>query len=588
MADDLVKKILSAPDLPNTIQGDGRYLISLLRKYLKSANDQINVANGFTADDIDASSKGDYTTPKNFTLTFDRIGGILNWDAIVDDSNLGYYETRTDSNVGDYTGRLEKTTSTSSTVLPITSTGKIYLFAVNKNGEASNATSITYNKARPYAPADIALTKNNEGTLITFLEIPTNCIGANIYIDGIKYQTVDNMYLYAGTGIKEIIIAYYDQFGEGERSTFSCYVPNVTGFWVEKNDANLYLYWDAVNIYNVKYVVKVGQTHEWEQGIEILTTRLNKQRYIRPNPGDYYYMIKAADTHNNYSTDCTWYKLTSTNEINKNVVLDFDQESSGYSGTKINTYLDSDLGGLRLEQTSFNGEYIMNISLPQKIKARNWIDAKINSVTNKSIRVCDANFAVDSYDAEHLLVVGTIGDLNGVEMRKQIARYTGNVSDYMFTAISDGTTAASGGTILESVNTSAKPCRWNNGILITDLTKLSYTVSVHAVFSLCFWLKITSGLPQCTILELIGDNTLYVGYDEITKKIYLRDTVNAQSLELSPTFSERDWLFIGISQSSDTRAFFVYTFSYDKTVTCSDSVPSCGPFTSLYLYPKEI
>ena len=31
-------------------------------------------------------------------------------------------------------------------------------------------------------------------------------------IDGVKYQTVDNVYLYPQGNIKELYIAYYDQF----------------------------------------------------------------------------------------------------------------------------------------------------------------------------------------------------------------------------------------------------------------------------------------------------------------------------------------------------------------------------------------
>ena len=41
------------PELPTTVKGDGRYVLSLLRKYLKSVNEQVNIANGFTQDDIE-------------------------------------------------------------------------------------------------------------------------------------------------------------------------------------------------------------------------------------------------------------------------------------------------------------------------------------------------------------------------------------------------------------------------------------------------------------------------------------------------------------------------------------------------------
>lgn len=142
---DYKKQVLSMPDLPTAIQGDGRQLISLLRKYLKSVNEQVNVANGFTADDVDASNKGDFQMPRNFTLTFDRLGGVMNWDSIEND-DLAYYELRTNANVGNANGLLERTTATSSLVIPPTASGKIYLFAVSKEGKVSNGRTLSYNK----------------------------------------------------------------------------------------------------------------------------------------------------------------------------------------------------------------------------------------------------------------------------------------------------------------------------------------------------------------------------------------------------------------------------------------------------------
>ena len=615
---DLNKKILTMPELPNTIQGDGRYFLSLMRKYLKSVNEQVNVANGFTADDVDASTKGDFPMPKNFTLTFDRLGGVLNWDA-VDDDSLAYYELRTDANIGAGYGLLEKTTATSSTILPQTASGKIYLFAVSKDGKVSNGRTISYNKRRPAAPSDISFTKNNEGTLITFLEIPSNCIGANLYIDGIKYQTIDNVYLYPRSSIKEIYIAYYDQFGEGERAYLSCYVPDVTGFWVEKNGANLYFYWDALNIYNIKYVVKVGQTRDWEQGIEIFRSKVNKYRYIRPNEGDCYFMIKAVDDHDNYSVNASWYLLSADPEINKNVILDYNQKDVGYSGIKTNMYYDSAMGGLRLEKTSFNGEYLMGITLPQTIRARNWIDCKINAVTSSSIAVKDMDFAVESYEAQHVLVGGILGDLDGVELQKQIARYTGKTTDIIH-AVTDGTRAISSGSIREERNTSFSQVRWNKGVLITDTTQLEYNVNIPDTFSIGFWFKKNDVLNDCIIMELWGtkpngsdymavkDMTfavnsydaqhlsadgiffniiLVIGYDKRLDSFYVRDSVHNRILYLQVQTTERDWLFFGLSQSSDKRLFFIREFNLNTEKRLQVFMNPCSSFDRMYLNPKE-
>ena len=556
--------------------------------------------------------------PRNFTLTFDRLGGVLNWDA-VDDADLAYYEVRTNADVGNSYGLLEKTVATSSLAIPTTASGKIYLFAISKHGKVSNGRTITYNKRRPSAPSDISLTKNNEGTLITFLEIPSNCIGANLYIDGQKYQTVDNVFLYPNQDIKELYIAYYDQFGEGERAYLSCFVPNVTGFWVEKNGANLYFYWDALSIYNIKYVVKVGQTQEWKQGTEIFRSKVNKYRYIRPNEGNYYFMIKAIDDHGNYSVDATWYYLSSDPEINKNVILDYNQYKLGYSGIKTNMYYNAAIEGLRLEKESFNGEYLMKVSLPQKIKARNWIDCKINAVTEQTLRVCDMTFTVDSYEASHILVCGILGDLDGVELKKQIARYTGKLDD-TFDAIIDGTSKATGGQLLIEKNTSYTPVRWNDGALITDVGQLEYSCNIPETFSIGFWFKNTAPLTDCIIAELRGNSpgllnyiavkdmtftvdsyeaqhlgadgiwrniTLYIGYDKRTNSFYVRDTVNDRVLSLQIDITDRDWLFFGLSQSADKRLFFIREFDLDITKYVKAFIPPCCQFNRIFFNPKE-
>lgn len=576
------------PELPTTVKGDGRYVLSLLRKYLKSVNEQVNIANGFTEDEVEENKKGDFTRPKNFTLTFDRMGGVLNWDA-VPNNNLAYYELRINDSIGTVTGLLEKTTATSSIQLPPTASGKIYLYAVSKEGKVSNPNTLTYNKRRPEAPSDISLTKNNEGTLITFLEIPTNCIGANIYIDGTKYESLDNLYLYPDASITEVAIAYFDQFGEGELAKFSCIVPNVTGFYVEKNDANLYFYWDSVPIYNVTYVVKMGTTNRWEECVEIFRSKTNKHRYIRPNQSKTYFLIKAVDDHNNYSAESAWFYLNTTLEIKKNIVLNFDQEQVGYSGGKLNMYYNVARHGLNLEPQTFKGEYFIYNVLPQKIKARNWIDNKISGLSDNNLRVMDLTFALDSKEAERFLLSGLVGDITNVVLKNQIARYTGKNNDY-FNAIVDGTTDAKNGTKKDEHKVSMAFTRFNKGALVTDVTRLVYACNVPSNFSMNFWIKNTSRLTDCFLVILYNSKTntkLYIGYDSHDKAFYTRDNVQLKTIFVPIDTSDRDWVFIGLAQSADTRMLYINEYNYGLKNIVTDKIMPCGTFDTIYLNPKE-
>ena len=174
---DLEKKILEAPKLPNHIQGDGRYLMSLLKSFLEQTAEQVNLANGFSAEEINPEAGG-YPTPRDFFLTFTRLGGELSWSHLFDVSELAYYELRSNQDIGQTNGLLERTLDNASDKLPTNYVDTIYLYAVNREGVYSNPAIINYSKPRPDAPKDITVTKTSEGALITFLEIPSNCIGA--------------------------------------------------------------------------------------------------------------------------------------------------------------------------------------------------------------------------------------------------------------------------------------------------------------------------------------------------------------------------------------------------------------------------
>ena len=150
------KQIVRLPNLPKSIQGDGRYLMSLLQEAMQEIALQVNLANGFSAEEINPES-GKYPTPRNFFLSFTRLGGTLSWSRIADESNLAYYEVRTDTNIGNAYGLLERTTANTSSKLPPDATGTVYLYAVSKDAEASNPSQLTYTKPRPDAPTDITL-----------------------------------------------------------------------------------------------------------------------------------------------------------------------------------------------------------------------------------------------------------------------------------------------------------------------------------------------------------------------------------------------------------------------------------------------
>ena len=590
MADDKAR-ILKAPDLPTVVKGDGRYLMTLLRQFLTETAREVNLANGFTAEEIKTDGTSKVPDVKNFHLTFDRLGGVLEWGHTSKLSDLAYYEIRTNTNVGNDIGLLERTRENTSTKLPLTYVGHVYCFTVLKNKERSAGTVITYTKARPVAPTDLALTKGQQGVIISFLAIPLDCIGANVYVNDTKYTVTDNLFLYTGGEvIKTVRVAYYDQFGDGESTTIWCEIPDVTGFIVERNDSQLYFYWDALPIHGVHYVVKVGSIPDWDRALTIFDTKDNKHRYIYPNIGEYYMLIKAVDEHNNYSKNATYVYLTNQKDEHKNVIIELDQKTVAYSGTKIGMYYDAVGEQLKLDRDVGRGEYIIDVQLPQKYRARNWLDFSCIGQTNDTLCFDDMAWLWDSEEAARTVWNGTVGDLNGVQVYQEIARYVGVTGDDTLDAIelNDSLTSTKGTTPTDSHDVVYAQGRWHTGMTVGDMTRLAYAYGVPETFSLSFYATVKNGLGDVMIATLSGDDGfLVLGYDAKASCFYVRgsDGVTVTTKEIASPLG-RDWYTLALSQSETERTLYVYSLNYDKTVSGNAKAKPVGAFSSVYFYPK--
>ena len=622
---DLEKKILEAPKLPNNIQGDGRYLMSLLKSFLEQTAEQVNLANGFGADEINPNL-GNYPTPKNFFLSFTRLGGEFTWTHLLDLTNFAYYELRLDTNIGDNTNLLERTVNNSSTKMSVNYVDSVYLYAVSKDGKVSNPATINYSKPRPDAPQEITITKTNEGTLVSFGQIPTNCIGSHIYINGTQYTSHDNIYLIPTEyiqGADKIEVAFYDDFGDGEMGELYLVLPDVTGLLVERNNSQLDFYWDAINLYNVKYVVKVSDELSWEKGIELFRTTTNdKNRYIYPNTGRYYIMVKAHDEFGNYSKNATYQVMDNELEIDKNVIFTSDQQEDIYSGNKINVFYDPVLDGITLERESLQGEYLFGVDLPQKYRARNWLESVVTALdATNDVLWNDA----DAFwkDAEQPWG-GIIGDIDGISFKQQISTYKGIQDDDMFAVLLHGNllTESQNSPVAQEGADDFRSGRWNGGLYISEFTKLQYHIPNYSTtFSLLFNLRITKVLPKTILLVLANDDGskwMRIEYDQYDNKFSVTAS-DDNVLQVDgfvdwrlntvdkPTFADSvytwgeslntwasiinkgavaDWLTFGISQSENERKLYIYSYNKDQYLTGEIKAVPIEVFSMLYCYPQ--
>lgn len=588
---DLEKKILEAPKLPNHIQGDGRYLMSLLKSFLEQTAEQVNLANGFSAEEINPEAGG-YPTPRDFFLTFTRLGGEFSWSHVYDVSTLAYYELRVNQEVGNVNGLLERTIDNTSTVLPNNYADTVYLYAVSKEGAVSSPSTLNYNKPRPDTPQDITVTKTSEGALITFLEIPSNCIGANIYIDNKKFVTNDNIFLARDLlELEKVEVAYYDQFGEGERGVIYIILPDVTGFLVERNGASLDFYWDAINIYGVKYIVKVGKNADWNQAVELFRTETNdKNRRLYPNTGEYYLLVKAYDENGNYSKNAAYQIMNTEPDISRNVILEFNQDDILYSGNKINVYYDASVDGVVLDRDAVKGEYIFPVSLKQNYRARNWLEYEALVASNSVLTWDDANF---SWDEANFRWGGMNGNADSATFRQEIAFANDSNPARIFDAELKGNLRTEAGEVpFENANAdNFLMGRWDLGVQIQPLTKLAYEVPlVTTQFGLTFYLKMTEAMPDTILVTLMdrSDNYLVLGFNAQVQKFYL---TGSDGVEIFLPYTAENIIEIftfGITQTATERRLYVHSYNREQVYSEFAAASPITTFNQLYCYPKVI
>lgn len=161
-------------------------------------------------------------TPDGFGIDFGAVC-TASWKEVTN-TDVAFYEIRTDQSPGAETSGLLVRTNNLSAILPLTErSGTLYLYAKSAIGKYSAPAILQYNKQPPKKPNPPVLTSTIGGFGLTAEAIPKDCAGMNIYISGIDGQktikTENNSYSHTcGAGIYDVSIAYYDLFGEGEKS----------------------------------------------------------------------------------------------------------------------------------------------------------------------------------------------------------------------------------------------------------------------------------------------------------------------------------------------------------------------------------
>lgn len=166
-------------------------------------------------------------TPANVSVSITDTFNI-SWDE-VRNADIKYYEIRTNTNIGEETGLVGRTTETSLSTNSLTNrNGSIYVYSVSAYDKFSAPAELYYNFPVPQAPIVNAKAGIRNITL-SVANIPPNCYGIKYTVEGASHvydvMSTETIYLLsAEADIYDIKAQFIDVFGEGAIAETRCVV----------------------------------------------------------------------------------------------------------------------------------------------------------------------------------------------------------------------------------------------------------------------------------------------------------------------------------------------------------------------------
>ena len=164
--------------------------------------------------------------PANLSIKYTDVATV-SWEDVTN-SDIDYYEVRTNKDTGKDDGLLARTSDTS-VVVPLASrTGTIYVFGHNTSKLYGYPAILEYSKALPPKPNAPTVVSKLGALGITTDEIPSDCSGVKIHINHDIVTSTNNTVQYpCNAGIYNVSYGFYDLFGEGKVSEETTVVVKV-------------------------------------------------------------------------------------------------------------------------------------------------------------------------------------------------------------------------------------------------------------------------------------------------------------------------------------------------------------------------
>jgi len=378
--------------------------------------------------------------------------------------------------------------------------------------------------------------------------------------------------------------------------------------------------WTRTDGLDNKYEIRRGTS--WSSSELIAESSSDELLVLDPQRDASYYWIRAKSTAGLYSGDARVAMAQRALIQDRNVILEYDNQNDGGAGLYPGYTFDMEQGlddtllisngstdhillengtdEISLESTDpvllegtravMYGEHYFTVDLGQTLRARNWLETTPVNVVGGGLTWEEW---LASWEApESQITWLPLGDLSTVQLQKVIAWKRAPLTEEAYAFTMNSTLVdVRGVTPGESVKVTYGPAKFEQGLVINDLTKVSYTVTLGSSFSLMFKFRLREILNGKRIFTVLKNNTngerLEIGYDEAYGSLYYMDnTGNTLDLPIAVQDND-DFIFIGFVQADSSRMLYYKSEKlYTEGSAAASHAPMAHTFDRLYLYDR--
>ncbi len=295
------------------------------------------------------------------------------------------------------------------------------------------------------------------------------------------------------------------------------------------------------------------------------------------------FWIKAISSPGIYSDTPAFVSTVVAQPQNANLLLERDEQAAGFPGIKHFATVASVEGTQVLRMTSGapSAEYLFEIDLSSVVRAQNTLLTSLGASVDDRTTWIEAGFPWSSEAANRQWAYD--GSLANVDARFQIAKEDALQEGEIYGWRLNGTLTGFGNpTVTESAGIGYDDGRYGDGLSVKDTTKVSWSVSIPAVFHTSFWF-IPDEVTTCVIWAIAGGGiSLLVGYDADQQQFFLEDHLSRRVL-VQYQVSVEDRICIGVCQTAADRRLFIGKMGGDVESASASFTPA-GAYTSLRLY----